>query len=304
MDSVLYLRHIDNPTLVLKLYRREPAITEFDWNFTAIHRSSANVSTAVGSVLQKVLPCLQPVHGQITLFRVYCHILKTHYQYSLSLRLRLFHLNLACNNNSPAHTSKRTPSHLCIAAHSALALCKLQVSCVYFTPISGFFSSFLHSTCSLSVNGQYLGLPNGLGRFRQDYTCPALLRILLGTRDISNTGGSPSMPSCSKDFFYIPRVHVEVLQPQRKLWFVLIPFRSPLLRESLRFLFLSLLRCFTSRGSLFGAMYSLQNDIPEVHRISTFGNPGIGASYQLPLAYRRLARPSSPSISKKSTSSS
>lgn len=63
MNSVLYLRHINNLTLVLKLYRREPAITEFDWNFTPIHRSSANVSTAVGSVLQRVLPHLQPAHG-------------------------------------------------------------------------------------------------------------------------------------------------------------------------------------------------------------------------------------------------
>ena len=32
-------------------------------------------------------------------------------------------------------------------------------------------------------------------------------------------------------------------------WFRLFPFRSPLLGESLRFLFLGLLRCFTSPGS-------------------------------------------------------
>ena len=33
-------------------------------------------------------------------------------------------------------------------------------------------------------------------------------------------------------------------------WFRLFPLRSPLLRKSLRFLFLQVLRCFTSLGSL------------------------------------------------------
>ena len=42
--------------------------------------------------------------------------------------------------------------------------------------------------------------------------------------------------------------HVVVLQPQRdkSLWFGLFRFRSPLLTESILFLFLRLLRCFTS----------------------------------------------------------
>ena len=41
-----------------------------------------------------------------------------------------------------------------------------------------FFSPFLHSTGSLSVSREYLALPDGAGRFRQDFTGPALLRIL------------------------------------------------------------------------------------------------------------------------------
>ena len=39
-----------------------------------------------------------------------------------------------------------------------------------------------------------------------------------------------------------------VLQPQSKDWFGLFPFRSPLLGESIFFLFLFLLRCFSSEG--------------------------------------------------------
>ena len=50
-------------TLVLKLFRGEPAITEFDWNFTTSHKSSAGVSTNVGSVLRWVVPQFQPAHG-------------------------------------------------------------------------------------------------------------------------------------------------------------------------------------------------------------------------------------------------
>ena len=50
-------------TLALKLFRGEPAITKFDWNFSASHNSSANFSTGVGSVLHLVSPKLQPGHG-------------------------------------------------------------------------------------------------------------------------------------------------------------------------------------------------------------------------------------------------
>ena len=53
---------------------------------------------------------------------------------------------------------------------------------------------------------------------------------------------------------HFPNRHVPlggVLQPRpdKSGRFGLVPFRSPLLRESLRFLFLRLLRCFTSAGS-------------------------------------------------------
>ena len=50
-------------TLALKLFRREPAISEFDWNFSANHRSSKTFVTVPGSALHVVLPTLQPAHG-------------------------------------------------------------------------------------------------------------------------------------------------------------------------------------------------------------------------------------------------
>ena len=60
--SVLYLQK-SNTRLALKLFRGEPAISGFDWNFSAIHKSSPAFSTDVGSVLHEILLSLQPAHG-------------------------------------------------------------------------------------------------------------------------------------------------------------------------------------------------------------------------------------------------
>src|SRR5579863_5263820 len=50
-------------TLALKLFRGEPAISEFDWHFTSNHRSSGCFAGHYGSALHVVLPTLQPAHG-------------------------------------------------------------------------------------------------------------------------------------------------------------------------------------------------------------------------------------------------
>ena len=60
--SVLYLQR-QYARLYLNIFRREPAISEFDWPFTPIHSSSPNFSTLVGSVLHTILLVLQPGHG-------------------------------------------------------------------------------------------------------------------------------------------------------------------------------------------------------------------------------------------------
>ncbi len=59
---------------------------------------------------------------------------------------------------------------------------------------------------------------------------------------------SRSMADCSKSLNSPSSVHIGVPQPHvnKLMWFRLFRFRSPLLTESLRFLFLGLLRCFTS----------------------------------------------------------
>ena len=97
------------PTLALKLFRGEPAISRFDWNFSPSHNSSANFSTVVGSVLHSVSPELQPGswldHLVSGLRYPTCALLRLAFAAAPSLQL-----NLALYRNSPVHSTKGTPS--------------------------------------------------------------------------------------------------------------------------------------------------------------------------------------------------
>ena len=59
--------------------------------------------------------------------------------------------------------------------YRAPTACKQTVSGTISLPSPGFFSPFPHGTGSLSVTSEYLALPDGPGRFMQDFSCPALL---------------------------------------------------------------------------------------------------------------------------------
>ena len=67
------------------------------------------------------------------------------------------------------------------------------------------------------------------------------------------------------------------------------------------FLFLGVLRCFSSPGSPHYPMNSDNDSRFFTHWVSPFGHLGLNASYRLIQAFRRLARPSSPLIAKAST---
>ncbi len=65
---------------------------------------------------------------------------------------------------------------------------------------SRFFSPFPHGTGSLSVSQEYLALADGPAKFRQGFTCPALLRIPLSISSLTHTGLSPSLAPLSSNF--------------------------------------------------------------------------------------------------------
>jgi hypothetical protein len=110
-----------------------------------------------------------------------------------------YRLKLAANGNSLTHYTKGTPS-----LQKELRLLvgiRFQVS---FTPLSGCFSPFPHGTCSLSVTREYSGLEGGPPMFRQDFTCPALLK---DQSVFTRTGLSPAMAGLSRPFRLSPTDH-------------------------------------------------------------------------------------------------
>ena len=72
-------------------------------------------------------------------------------------------LNLACERDSPVHSSIGTASGI----NALCLLVSIQFQ-ILFTPLPGSFSPFPHGTGSLSVTDEYLALRNGLRAFRQD----------------------------------------------------------------------------------------------------------------------------------------
>ena len=122
----------------------------------------------------------------------------------------LFRLALA-----PAHApevlnlagTKQLVGSLCkrhaVAPLSAPTACKRTVSGSISLPCSGFFPPFPHGTGPLSVFRKYLALRHGRRRFRQDSTCPALLRCLSRTYPVTCTGLSPSPDRLSRRFQFL-----------------------------------------------------------------------------------------------------
>ena len=126
--------------------------------------------------------------------------------------------------------------------------CRRTVSGTISLFYSKYFSPFPYGTGSLSVTKEYLALPDGAGRFTQDFSGPALLRIPLVHSHFYLRGCHPLWPNFPDGSIWDCFLN-EVLQPSRStlLKFRLFPVRSPLLGESLDyFIFLQVLRCFSS----------------------------------------------------------
>ena len=120
--------------------------------------------------------------------------------------------------------------------------------------------------------------------FPQSFTCSAVL-----TRDKDH----------KRIFVYAP---VTLFGgPSHVLWLICLlssypgffSFARRYLRNRVFFLFLRLLRCFSSPGSLRNAMYSRYGDCPPDSRVSSFGDLRFNGYVLLGAAFRSLSRPSS-----------
>src|SRR5690606_19067094 len=136
----------------------------------------------------------------------------------------------------------------------------------YFTPLPGYFSPFPHGTCPLSVIWEYLGLPGGPGGFTRDFSGPVLLGILSKPLRHFDYGIATL---CDWPFNAIRlyrvvtcadrQISVRVPQPRscnacrlsHTIGLACSGFARHYLRNHCCFLFLWVLRCFTSPRSLY-----------------------------------------------------
>src|SRR5690606_31939170 len=161
-------------------------------------------------------------------------------------------LNLASEEQLVGSLCKRHAVTRSALLRRAPTACRHTVSGTISLPYSGCFSPFPHGTCSLSVFQEYLALPDGSGWFRQDFSCPALLRILLA---ITHPYAYGAITLFGPDFHPVPlkcASHNAVLQPRqcRNISGLgCFPFARHYSGNHSCFLFLRLLRCFSSPGS-------------------------------------------------------
>ena len=79
---------------------------------------------------------------------------------------------------------------------------------VLFHSPPGVLFTFPSRYYSLSVTWSYLAFGDGPPFFRQDFSCPDVLRIPLRSLNVSSTGLSPSLMCLSKHFDYASRYYL------------------------------------------------------------------------------------------------
>ena len=204
---------------------------------------------------------------------------------------RLRTLSLAAQDNSQAHSTKGTPPPL-----SGRGILPVHGFRFYFTPLAGvlftFPSRYLYAIGSCRCSALDRGRPG----FGQGSTCPALLRIPRETRPSGYAAVTLSGPASQRVLLRPGFLKTPICGPTTPLArFGLLPFRSPLLRESLLISLPVLLRWFTSHSAApAGCLLRLSGCMPCGMRVTPFGHPRITGYVLLPAAFRSLSRPSSP----------
>ena len=130
-------------------------------------------------------------------------------------------------------------------------------------------------------------------RFQSGFLVPRSTQDTARLINLTSTGLSPSMDILSRIFLFSLFRHIAVLQPRsRRNGYGLgcADFARHYSRYHCCFLFLLLLRCFSSPRSL----HAWHGGRPSAGRVVPFGDPRIKGHLHLHAAFRSLSRPSSP----------
>src|SRR5699024_8058354 len=121
-----------------------------------------------------------------------------------------------------------------------------------FTPLPGCFSPFPHGTGSLSVTREYLALGDGPPGFRRNFTCSAVLRIHSGGDAFSTTGLLPPLADLSRSIrlkhLLVTPMECPSTPEGKPSGLGCFRFARRYLGNRVCFLFLQVLRCFSSLG--------------------------------------------------------
>ncbi len=191
---MLYLRK-SLPRLALKLFRGEPAISGFDWNFSPIHTSSPPFSTDVGSSPPLPLTAAStwtwidhPVSGLPPLTLALLRL-----GFPTAPHLRCLTL--------PVSATRRTVLQKVRGrAYKALPQLVDTGFQVLFHSPPGVLFTFPSQYYALSVTKWYLALGGGPPHFPQGFSCPAVLWILLSLLCFRLRGFHPLRPAFPKPF--------------------------------------------------------------------------------------------------------
>ena len=195
-----------------------------------------------------MLPLLHPAHGKITGFRVYGTLL---YFRPIQTRFRFgsvtSSLNLATHRNSPARSTKSTTSHSC----GALSACKHTVSGSISLPSRGSFHRSLTVLYSIghmvvfSLTRWSSHVPTGFLVSRRTLDTPS-------ARTVSPTGLLPALAVLSNTLRLPFLLDYGVLHPESITTYGLgsSDFARHYFRNRIYFLFLWVIRCFSSPRSL------------------------------------------------------
>ena len=264
--------------------------------------------------LTRASPCPCVDHSASGLQHATQRPIQTRFPYGYPTRV-----NLATHRNSQAHSSKGTQSHHIPEGTTLLRLVGTRFQVLFHDPSPGHFSPFPHGTSALSVTRKYSGLGGGPPRFTRNSTGSVLLGNTPGRprsftyRTITVYGPAFQPVQLPRGFITpCPAGRPDQAVPQP-------PVRNPCRVSHARglasspfahhysgnrgcFLFLRVLRCFTS-PRYHQPPYAFRRRRHPITgaRFPHSETPGSQLGCQLPGAYRRLQRPSSAPDAKAST---
>ncbi len=161
-------------------------------------------------------------------------------------------LNLASKNNSPDRSTKSTRFHLNVVPQ----LVNTGFQVLFHSP-PGVLFTFPSQYYALSVTKEYLALGGGPPDFLQGSTCLAVLRIPLARYHFHVRGFHPLWPDFPDSSINELRHLLRSITPEcTHSGLGSFHFARRYFGNRVFFLFLRLLRCFSSPGSRRMAMYS------------------------------------------------